>query len=72
MIAWTHAAFDLVGRNDLAEFLARSRLQQGEPTSSDKAANNADGEASSQDPDNDGLVALEEYSSMIYPDDNRP
>ena len=23
------------------------------------------------DPDKDGLVALEEYSSMIFPDDNR-
>ncbi len=63
---WPPAAFDLVGRNDLAEFLSRSQRESphGGP------ANDVD-DASSEDPDNDGLVALEDYSSMVFPDDNR-
>jgi len=69
---WPPAAFDLVGRNDLAEFLSRSRRGG----SSRRRNQNVGGDdsspaATSVDPDNDGLVALEDYSSMIFPDDNR-
>lgn len=65
---WPPAAYDLVGRNDLAQFLSQSKLGPSSRTSLDDVE---DGSPSSNDPDNDGLVGLEEYSSMIFPDDNR-
>ena len=64
---WPPAAFDLVGRNDLAQFLSQSKLGPSSCTNHIVE----DGSPSSNDPDNDGLVGLEEYSSMIFPDDNR-
>ena len=65
---WPPAAFDLVGRNDLSEFLSQSNRQE----SSDDGQAKVDGLSTLPgDPDNDGLVGLEDYSSMIFPDDNR-
>ena len=64
---WPPAAFDLVGRNDLAEFVSQS--MQG--SSYLKEADFNDGFPSSDDINSDGLVGLEDFSSMIFPDDNR-
>ena len=64
---WPAAAFDLVGRNDLAEFLTQSMLG----SSYCKKSDFDDVTPSSDDIDSDGLVGLEDYSSMIFPDDNR-
>lgn len=64
---WPPAAFDLVGRNDLAEFLSQS--VQG--SSYYKKSDFDDVPSTSDDLNSDGLVGLEDFSSMIFPDDNR-
>jgi anaphase-promoting complex subunit 1 len=65
---WPTAAFNLVGRNDLATFMAQSMLGS---SSSTRREDCDGGSPEVSDPDNDGLVGLEHYSSMIFPDDNR-
>lgn len=64
---WPPAAFDLVGRNNIAEFLSQSK--QGSSIGGGKVSDEIS--PTSDDPDKDGLVGLEEYSAMIFPDDNR-
>ena len=62
---WPPAAFDLVGRNDVAEYLSQQTPgHRG-------LANAAADDASPNDLDHDGLVAIEEFASMVSPDDNR-
>ncbi|KAL7459488.1 hypothetical protein ACHAWC_011170 [Mediolabrus comicus] len=73
---WPCAAYDLVGRNDLAELLAQSLsiCEEKDSEGSSYSGEGSDaqlGEASLSDPDKDGLAALEDFSSMIFPDDNR-
>lgn len=57
---WPVAAYDLIGRKDLGELTASA------PT--DDEANRP---ANFSEQDVDGLIALEDYSAMIYPRDNR-
>ena len=57
---WPVAAYDLIGRNDL-----------GELASAAPADDEADRPANFSEQDVDGLIALEDYSAMIYPRDNR-
>ncbi|KAL9180507.1 hypothetical protein ACHAXT_010960 [Thalassiosira profunda] len=64
---WPAAAFDLIGRNDLAAFLAPSHGARG-ATHRDRGASAA---APASDPDPDGLAALEDLAAAIYPADNR-
>jgi len=64
---WPPAAFDLAGRNDIAEFLSQSK--QGSSIGGGQVSDEIS--PTSEDPDKDGLVGLEEYSAMIFPDDNR-
>ena len=71
---WSCAAYDLVGRNDLAELLAQtlSADKRGAKSSySYEGSESQGGEAATEDPDKDGLAVLEDFSSMIFPDDNR-
>jgi len=71
---WSCAAYDLVGRNDLAELLAQSLSadkKDSESSFSYEGSDSQGGEATPEDPDKDGLAALEDFSSMIFPDDNR-
>ena len=65
---WPAAAYDLIGRNDLAQILSRSK---GDSCRANNGGETTTPSQSSTDPDNDGLVALEDFSSMIFPDDNR-
>lgn len=71
---WSCAAYDLVGRNDLAELLAQSLCTGKRDSESSFSYEGSDaqvGQASSNDPDRDGLAALEDFSCMLFPDDNR-
>jgi len=71
---WSCAAYDLVGRNDLAELLSQSLSadkRDSESSYSYEGSDSHGGEAAPHDPDKDGLAALEDFSSMIFPDDNR-
>ena len=72
--SWSCAAYDLVGRNDLAELLAQSlsaEKRDSESSHSYEGSDSQGGEATPDDPDKDGLAVLEDFSSMIFPDDNR-
>ena len=64
---WPAAAYDMIGRNDLATFMSQSMMSS---SSSNKVESDG-GSPEVADPDNDGLVGLEHFSSMIFPDDNR-
>jgi len=72
--SWSPAAYDLIGRNDLAELLSL-RLSPMEPrpnpTSSSSDYSKIDELITSADNDKDGLLAIEEFSATIFPDDNR-
>ena len=57
---WPVAAYDLIGRKDL-----------GELSSSTTTDDEGDRPANFSEQDVDGLIALEDYSAMIYPRDNR-
>lgn len=72
--SWSPAAYDLIGRNDLAELLSLRLLpieQRPNPTSSSSGYSKIDELITSTDDDKDGLLALEEFSATIFPDDNR-
>ncbi|KAL7555258.1 hypothetical protein ACHAWF_018933, partial [Thalassiosira exigua] len=72
---WPAAAFDLVGRNDLAEYLSRSSGAGGSAAGVPDDASDSPSRPhpSDEDPgdDPDGLSSLEDQSSTIFPDDNR-
>jgi anaphase-promoting complex subunit 1 len=55
--------YDLLGRNDLSA-LSTKASRASVYTDLDVTSNQ-------DDPDKDGLVALEDYSSMVFPEDNR-
>ena len=57
--------YELVGRNDLAALSVKGNHADVHDNIKSVAKTNA------EDPDKDGLVALEDYSSMIFPEDNR-
>ena len=58
---WPPAAYDLVGRNDIAEFLAQSK-------DGSHGILFADDASPSDDPDGDGLSALDNFASLTFPD----
>ncbi len=59
---WPTAAYDLVGRNDLAEFLSLSGDESSQRT------HLVDNTSPSDDPDNDGLLGLDDFASLTFPD----
>jgi anaphase-promoting complex subunit 1 len=60
--SWPSAAYTLVGRNDLAALVNPTAGHHAEQTGASSR---------SEDTDKDGLDTMEEYSSMIFPEDNR-
>lgn len=64
---WPTTAYDMIGRNDLATFMSQSMMS----SSFFNKVESDGGSPEVADPDNDGLVGLEHFSSMIFPDDNR-
>jgi hypothetical protein len=57
--------YELIGRNDLAALSVKGNNSAVHDHINLVVNTNA------EDPDKDGLVALEDYSSMIFPEDNR-
>lgn len=72
---WPPSAYDLVGRNDLSELsLSRPSMMTAPKQPKQRSVRGdakSGGPSSPDDVDKDGLVALEDYSSMIFPEDNR-
>ena len=80
---WPPAAYQLIGRSDLAEMESIKRGLKEAPKSSGLSARyrgsrGVEGSSSSgiptnaqSDPEKDGLVPLETFSSMIFPQDRR-
>uniref|UniRef100_A0A7S3QC95 Anaphase-promoting complex subunit 1 n=1 Tax=Chaetoceros debilis TaxID=122233 RepID=A0A7S3QC95_9STRA len=62
---WTPSAFNLIGRNDLAKIKMKAK-----PI---KAVDSLDitGAFQDDDPENDGLVSIEKYAAMQFPNDSR-
>lgn len=62
---WTPSAFNLIGRNDLAKIKMKAK-----PI---KAVDSMDvtGAFQDDDPENDGLVSIEKYAAMQFPNDSR-
>eukprot|EP00804_Cyclotella_cryptica_P008044 CCRYP_004559-RB/>CCRYP_004559-RB protein AED:0.02 eAED:0.02 QI:71/1/1/1/1/0.83/6/35/2055 len=63
---WPRAAYDLVGRNDLAALLSEVHHD-----SVNRRVETTGVRSNVEDTDKDGLIIMEEYSSMIFPEDNR-
>jgi hypothetical protein len=55
--------YDLLGRTDLSALSTKA--------SCPSVCTDVDFRSNQDDPDKDGLVALEDYSSMVFPEDNR-
>jgi len=63
--SWPATAFELIGRNDLAQIKLNLKPMGSEDSTLISSTFQAD------DPDHDGLVSIEKYSAMFFPNDTR-
>ena len=69
--SWPTSAYILIGRTDLAEMLSITSKEGRRRFSSLGYSPQYNTPQDNLDPDRDGLVSLESYSSMLFPNDNR-
>ena len=62
---WPTGAYKLIGRNDLAQIKVNTKPADAEDSTFVTSS------FRNEDPDHDGLVSIEKYSAMLFPNDTR-